>query len=97
MFYPVIYSLLGGVMAALVASVFTGLAGRDTLEVIITGAMMPLVPGLSMTQAIRDTMRGDLVSGVARAAEAVLIAVAVAAGVGLVLALRLIIVQGGAA
>lgn len=97
MFYPVIYSLLGGAIAALVASVFIGLSGRDTLEVIITGAMMPLVPGLSMTQAIRDTMRGDLVSGVARAAEAVLIAVAVAAGVGLVLALRLIIVQGGAA
>ena len=54
---------------------------------IIIGAIMPLLPGLAITNAIRDTVNGDLVSGVARAAEALLKAVAIAAGVGAVLAL----------
>ena len=46
-----------------------------------------LLPGLAMTNAIRDTVMGDLVSGTARAAEALLVAVAIAAGVGSVLSL----------
>lgn len=48
---------------------------------------MPLLPGLSMTNAIRDTINGDLVSGSARALEALLACVAIAAGVGVVLSL----------
>ena len=46
---------------------------------------MVLVPGLAMTTAIRDTISGELISGVTRSAEAATIAVAVAAGVALVL------------
>ena len=53
------------------------------------GAVLPLLPGLAMTVAIRDTMRGDLVSGVARIAEALLVAACVAVGVGAVLGLWL--------
>jgi uncharacterized membrane protein YjjP (DUF1212 family) len=48
---------------------------------------MLLVPGLAITNAIRDTIEGDLVSGVARAMEAFLIALAIAAGTGIVLKL----------
>ena len=46
--------------------------------------MMPLLPGLAMTNAIRDTIRGDLISGIARATEALLVASSLAAGVGVV-------------
>lgn len=53
---------------------------------IIVGGMMPLLPGLSMTNAIRDTMRGDLISGLARGAEALLISTSLAAGAGVVFA-----------
>ena len=53
----------------------------------IIGGIMPLLPGLSMTNAIRDTINGDLVSGSARALEALLACVAIAAGVGVVLSL----------
>ena len=42
---------------------------------------MPLLSGLLMTNAMRDTMYGDLVSGVSRAVEALLIAATVACGV----------------
>lgn len=53
---------------------------------VIVGSIMPLLPGLSMTNAIRDTMRGDLISGLARGAEALLIATSLAVGAGVVLA-----------
>jgi uncharacterized membrane protein YjjP (DUF1212 family) len=49
---------------------------------IIVGCMMPLLPGLAMTNAIRDTIRGDLISGIARATEALLVASSLAAGTG---------------
>ncbi len=52
---------------------------------IIVGGIMPLLPGLAMTNAIRDTMRGDLISGVVRAAEAMLVATSLAAGAGVVI------------
>ena len=51
---------------------------------------MPLVPGVTFTAAIRDTLNGDYSSGVARMAEAVVVALAVASGVGLaIVAVRL--------
>lgn len=56
-------------------------------EAIITGAIMPLLPGLAATNAVRDTMRGDLVSGLARTTEALLSAVLIAAGVAIALML----------
>ncbi len=41
---------------------------------------MLLVPGLSITNAMRDTMSGDLVAGTARAVEAFFITVGIVAG-----------------
>lgn len=52
------------------------------LDNIIIGGIMLLVPGLSITNAIRDTMSGDLVSGTARAVEALFITIAIVAGSG---------------
>ncbi len=57
------------------------------LDTIIIGGIMLLVPGLSFTNAIRDTMSGDLVSGTARAVEALFIAIAIATGSGVMLKL----------
>lgn len=51
-------------------------------DMIIIGAIMPLVPGVIFTTAIRDTLNGDYASGTARIMEAVVVALAVAAGVG---------------
>ena len=55
------------------------------INIIIIGSLMNLLPGLAMTNAIRDTMTGDLVSGVARFADVLLIALSLAGGVGVVL------------
>jgi uncharacterized membrane protein YjjP (DUF1212 family) len=57
------------------------------LDNIIIGGIMLLVPGLSITNAIRDTMSGDLVSGTARGVEAMFITVGIVAGSGSMLKL----------
>ena len=54
-------------------------------DAIIIACIMPLVPGVAITNAIRDTLNGDYVSGAARAVEAFIKALAIALGVGLAL------------
>jgi uncharacterized membrane protein YjjP (DUF1212 family) len=66
--------------------VLLGVAGGNQ-EAVISGAIMPLLPGLAITNAVRDTMRGDLVAGMARTTEALLSAVLLAAGVAVALML----------
>ena len=51
---------------------------------VIISTIMLLVPGLAFTNAIRDTVSGDLLSGLSRIVEALLTAVALAVGSGLV-------------
>lgn len=58
-----------------------------SLDKIIIGGIIPLVPGIALTNAIRDVANSDYVSGTIRAAEALLIAVSIALGVGFVLKL----------
>lgn len=49
------------------------------------GAIMLLVPGLAITNAARDIIAADYLSGITKAAEAFLIAVAIAVGSGSIL------------
>lgn len=80
-----ITNVIGGAIAALFAltSVKMGLA--TNVDKIIIGSIMLLVPGLAITNAIRDTIAGDFVSGVSRGTDALLVAVAIAVGSGTVL------------
>lgn len=54
--------------------------GRGQLEPTVGGALMPLLPGLTMTTAVQDLLRGDSVSGGTHLLRAALIAAMVAAG-----------------
>jgi uncharacterized membrane protein YjjP (DUF1212 family) len=54
------------------------------------GAIMLLVPGIAITNSVRDILAGDLLAGVARGVEAVLVAAALAVGSGLVFKLWLL-------
>lgn len=54
-------------------------------NIVIIGAIMTLVPGVALTNAVRDSISGDFVSGMSRATEAVVIALAIAFGVGIVI------------
>lgn len=52
---------------------------------ILVGALMTLVPGLALTNALRDLFMGDLLSGIVRMCEAVLSVLALGGGVAIVL------------
>ncbi|HMM22189.1 MAG TPA: threonine/serine exporter family protein [Selenomonadales bacterium] len=80
------FEFLGALVAALVGTILHGfwpVLGRD---IIIVGGIMPLVPGVAITNAIRDIIAGDLLSGISRGAEAALTSMAVAMGVVIILA-----------
>lgn len=47
---------------------------------IIIGNIMLLIPGIAMTNAIRDIISGDIMAGILRFCEALVLAVAIAAG-----------------
>lgn len=64
------------------------------VEIIIVGSIMPLVPGVAITNAIRDTLQGDYLSGGSRAIEAFVIAACVAVGIGIGLAFGVAVIGG---
>ena len=53
--------------------------GRDP-DCIIIGTLMLLVPGMALTNAMREIMVGDIFSGLSRTSEAMLTAAAIALG-----------------
>lgn len=55
------------------------------LDKMIIGAIMILVPGVTITNGIKDALYGDLISSFTRLGEALFIAVAVGVGVGITL------------
>lgn len=74
----------GGIIATVfsITAVHFGLG--NNLDIVTISAIMLLVPGMLITNAIRDTIAGDLISGITRALEALFIAVAIALGSGLI-------------
>ena len=85
---------LGGAMAAILAIIAVHFKLGSNVDKIIIGSIMLLVPGLAITNAIRDTISGDLLAGISRAVEAFLIAVAIAVGSGIILRLWFIYYGG---
>ena len=53
------------------------------MDKIIIGSVMPLVPGVLITNAIRDLMAGHLVSGLSKGAEAFFTAFAIGSGIAI--------------
>lgn len=54
------------------------------IDKIIVGGVMPLVPGVLITNAVRDIMAGHFIAGIAKGAEAFLTAFAIGSGIALV-------------
>lgn len=73
-------SLVGSFLSTLLPTLFYAWTGLGQVDAIVAGALMPLLPGLSMTNAVQDTLRGDMVSGVSHAVQALLTAALVAGG-----------------
>lgn len=83
--YNFLSTLGGSMIIAVCARIAAAASNTIEVEPIIIGAIMPLVPGLAMTNALRDTINGDLISGLSRGVETLICAVAIASGVAIVL------------
>lgn len=78
-----IVTFSGGIIISLMTIILYKTGIGTNINAMITGAIMPLVPGLAITNAIRDIIAGDYLSGSARIFDAVVAAVALAAGAGI--------------
>lgn len=82
-----IMDIISSAGIALAAVVMKMILPHVNIDIVIISSIMPLVPGVAITNAIRDTLQGDYISGGARALEAFLKAAAIALGVGIGIAL----------
>jgi len=80
-----IQNAIGGATASFLAICSIILNLGVNIDKIIISSIMILLPGVAITNAVRDSISGDLISGLARAAEAFIIAISIAAGVGIVM------------
>ena len=76
---------LAALAVGVVASVAVHFGWGTEIDKIIIGSVMPLVPGLLITNAVRDLMAGHFIAGMAKGAEAFLTAFAIGSGIAIVL------------
>lgn len=83
----IIINIVGGILITVFAILARMIAPLAILrlEGMIIGAIMPLVPGLAFTNAIRDIADSDFLSGTVRMMDALMVFVYIAVGVGIVL------------
>ena len=75
--------LIASLFFAFPAFMFESIGLIANADMAIVGAIMPLIPGLMFTNAMRDIMHGDMNSSIIRLSYVTLLALAIAAGVSL--------------
>lgn len=88
-FFPFFSDFISGMLAGALTIFTNKMYPMIHMDKVIIGAIMILVPGIAITNAIRDALKGDLVSSLARIGEALLVVTAVGAGVGLMITIKL--------
>lgn len=78
---------ISSALATTLAILMFTLGMASNVDKTVIGSIMLLVPGLSITNAIRDIIAGDYLAGLIRASQAVLIAVSIAVGTGAILSI----------
>ncbi len=77
-------ALCGGAVATIACMVFYRMGLGTQLDKMIIGSIMPLVPGVAFTNAIRDITDENYIAGSVRMLDALLVFFCIAMGVGLV-------------
>jgi len=79
---PSIVTVICGTFVALSILILYKFGLGKNVDKEMIGSLMPLVPGVGLTNAVRDIMVGDYISGTSRIMDAFLVAVCIAVGVG---------------
>lgn len=72
-----------GAFGIAVSSLLLSNLVKVNLDTVIISSIMPMVPGVAITNAVRDTLQGDYLSGSARVLEAFLKAAGIAVGIAI--------------
>ncbi|MGN0311766.1 MAG: threonine/serine exporter family protein [Lachnospiraceae bacterium] len=75
-----VYTWLASVIAGFAAIFFVKIGLGQHLDTIMIGDIMLLIPGMTLTASVRDMMCGDLMAGIFRFLESLLVAGAIALG-----------------
>ena len=78
----IVGNISGGALIVLVCILCLKLNIGNQLENIMSGAIMPMVPGVAFANGIRDIADGDYISGAVRLLDAILRFLCIAIGVG---------------
>ena len=81
----IITNIGGGAIMMMVALLARRIFPGIHMEGMISGAVMPLVPGVAFVNAIRDMADSDFLAGTVRMVDAVLVFVYIAVGVAITL------------
>lgn len=84
---PIFTKFMSAAVATALAYSAVKLGWIGSVDKIIIGNIMTLIPGIGLTVALRDLFTGDSIAGLLRTIEAILTALAIAAGYFLVAAL----------
>jgi uncharacterized membrane protein YjjP (DUF1212 family) len=83
----IVTTLLASMSLSSLTILFQKLTLIQNFQSITIGCLMLLVPGMAITNSLRDIIGGEFVSGIARMLEAILIAASIAIGVGIMMVL----------
>lgn len=87
----IVYNFIVSVGAGIASILLVQLGLGENTDKLMIGGIMLLIPGIAMTNAVRDMLTGDTASGLLRLCNAVLVAAAIACGFALT-----IFLSGGA-
>lgn len=73
-------TLVGSFLGTILPMFFHLATGLLNVDAAVAACLMPMLPGLAMTNAVQDTLRGDMVSGISSATSALLTASMIAGG-----------------
>lgn len=78
-----LYAMLCSFLAGVCALIFNRMGLCEHVDKVMIGDIMLLIPGIALTNALRDLFMGDTISGLLRLMEALLQAAAIACGFAL--------------
>ncbi|QHQ59768.1 threonine/serine exporter family protein [Anaerocolumna sedimenticola] len=79
-----IQNIMGSAIVTILAISAYNLGLGDNIDKMIIGSIIPLVPGVAFTNAVRDFIENDYISGAVRMLDSVLVAFSIAIGVGVI-------------
>ncbi len=91
----IIKNIILSMFVACVCCIFKLIGLGDNLGSMVIASMMPLVPGIPFTNAVRDFLHDDYLSGVIRLADAAIVGISTGCGVGITVIAFNMLTNGG--